>query len=378
MTKNNIIYFDNAATTKPNEEVVALYNKVELEYFGNTSSIHALGIESSSLLNKARESILKSFNLKGYRVIFTSNATEANNLAIKGYCLAHKGRGNHLITSVAEHPSVLEVFRSLEKEGFEVTYLPVNNRGKVLLQDLKKAIRKETILVSIMSTNNEVGAMNNIHQMSEIVHQNPKAVFHSDTTQSIGKDPLVYSDLDMFVISSHKIHGLKGSGCLICKEKIELSPVIFGGGQEYGLRSGTVALSQAVSTAKAIQLAQSKISLNYNKISKINQQITDKLRNIEGVVINSNDECSPYILNFSLLEKKASVVVEALSNKSIYVSSVSACNSKGEKSSYVVMAMTNNETYAANTIRLSFDENSTLEEADEFVAQFIKILEEIR
>jgi len=378
MIRNNPIYFDNAATTKPNQEVVALYNEVETNYYGNSSSIHALGIKSQSLENKAKESILKTLNLKGYRVVFTSNATEANNLAIQGYCYKHQNRGNHLITSVVEHPSVLEVFKDLEKHGFDVTYLPVDKNGKISAEQLEKEIRKETILVSIMSTNNEVGTLNDISAISKIARKYPKIVFHSDTTQSIGKDFVNYRDLDMFVISAHKIHGLKGSGCLILKDKIELSPINYGGGQEYGLRSGTVAVSHSVCLAKALQLAQAKITANHEHISKINQQILDELRKMDGVQINSNMCCSPYILNFSLTKKKASVVVEALSNKSIYVSSVSACNSKGEKSSYVVKAMTGNNLLAANTIRLSFDQSTTSEEAQEFVQTFKTILEEIR
>ena len=378
MTKNNYLYLDNAATTKPNPEVVALYNEIETEYFANSSSIHALGIKSFSIENKAKESILKTLNLKKYKVIFTASATEANNLAIKGYCYKFRNRGNHLITSCVEHPSVLEVFHQLEKDGFRVTYLPVDEFGRVNVHDLEKSITKETILVSIMSTNNEVGTLNDLSSIAQLLHQFPKIVFHSDTTQSIGKDLINFNNLDMFVISAHKIHGLKGSGCLIMKDNIELSPVINGGGQEYGLRSGTVAVSQAVALAKALQIAYAKISANNTLISEINQQITVKLANNDGIKINSNKYCSPYILNFSLTKKKASVVVEALSNKSIFVSSVSACNSKGEKSSYVVAAMTGNEEYAANTIRLSFDEECTLEKADIFVSTLFNILEEIR
>ncbi|MBR0194267.1 MAG: cysteine desulfurase [Bacilli bacterium] len=359
MRNANQIYLDHAATTKPYDEVVSLYTRMESEIYGNSSSIHGLGIEALSYLNKARESILKSLKLsKGYKVIFTSGATEANNLAIIGYCLKHQNRGKHIITSNVEHPSVLECFRYLEKLGFKVTYLNVSKNGVVDTSELEKEMTKETILVSLMSTNNEIGSINDLSKLSQIVHAYPKAVFHSDTTQSVGKDNIDYSLIDMFVISGHKIHGLKGSGCLVLKDKIELEQRVFGGGQEDGLRSGTVPVSLCCSLAKSLQIIQAKINAESQRISKIHQQFLDEIKNVDGVELNSTSSSSPYILNFSLTKKKASVVVEALSNVGIYVSSVSACNSKKEASSYVVAALGKSDVLAHNTIRLSFGEDN--------------------
>lgn len=379
MRNANQIYLDHAATTKPYDEVVSLYTRMESEIYGNSSSIHGLGIEALSYLNKARESILKSLKLsKGYKVIFTSGATEANNLAIIGYCLKHQNRGKHIITSNVEHPSVLECFKYLEKLGFKVTYLKVNKEGVVDPSELEKAMTKETILVSLMSTNNEIGSMNDLSKLSQIVHDYPKAVFHSDTTQSVGKDNIDYSLLDMFVISGHKIHGLKGSGCLILKDKIELEQRVFGGGQEDGLRSGTVPVSLCCSLAKSLQIIQAKNPAESQRISKIHQQFLDKIKNVNGVELNSSSSSSPYILNFSLTKKKASVVVEALSNVGIYVSSVSACNSKKEASSYVVAALGKSDVLAHNTIRLSFGEDNKEEDASVFAREFNKIMENIR
>lgn len=379
MRNANQIYLDHAATTKPYDEVVSLYTRMESEIYGNSSSIHGLGIEALSYLNKARESILKSLKLsKGYKVIFTSGATEANNLAIIGYCLKHQNRGKHIITSNVEHPSVLECLRYLEKLGFKVTYLKVNKEGVVDSSELEKSMTKETILVSLMSTNNEIGSMNDLSKLSQIVHAYPKAVFHSDTTQSVGKDNIDYSLLDMFVISGHKIHGLKGSGCLVLKDKIELEQRVFGGGQEDGLRSGTVPVSLCCSLAKSLQIIQAKIPAECRRISKIYQQFLDKIKNIDGVELNSTSSSSPYILNFSLTKKKASVVVEALSNVGIYVSSVSACNSKKEASSYVVSALGKSDVLAHNTIRLSFGEDNKEEDVSVFAREFNKIMENIR
>ena len=379
MKNANHLYLDHAATTKPYEEVVSLFTKIESEHYGNPSSIHGLGIDALSYLNKARELILKSFGLtKGYKVVFTSGATEANNLAILGYCLKHINRGKHIITSNVEHPSVLECFKYLETIGFDVTYLKVNRNGVVDPKDLERAMSNETIFVSLMSTNNEIGSMNNIDELSCIVHRYPKAIFHSDTTQSIGKDKLNYSLLDMFVVSGHKVYGLKGSGCLVIKENIDLEPRVFGGGQEDGLRSGTVPVALSCSLAKAISIVQSKIPVESVRISKINQQFLDKLQKFDGINFNSNQTGSPYILNFSLTNKKASVVVEALSNKGIYVSSVSACNSKREPMSYVVDAIGKDSVASHNTIRLSFGEDNLEEDAEIFTRELRQVLESIR
>ena len=373
MEDKRLIYLDNSATTIPNREVVSLYNDIEMNHFGNSGSIHKLGVDSLSLLNKARESILNSFGVKGYKVYFTSSSTEANNLAIKGYARKYSSRGKHLITSNIEHPSVLECFRQLENEGFEVTYLKVNSNGIIEPAELDKAIRKDTILVSIMGTNNEIGSINLVKELASVVHKHPKIVFHVDTTQDVGKTNLNYSDIDMFVVSSHKIHGLKGSGALIAKSTISFEPVISGGGQEEGNRSGTVSVALACTLAKAV-----KLSFPIKNIQEKHAFLLENLEKIPGISVNSPVEGSPYIVNFSLTEKKASVVVEALSNKGIYVSSVSACHSKGEPFSYVVKALGKDDKLAHNTIRVSLSKDTTMEELEIFLEELKNILETIK
>ena len=373
MEDKRLIYLDNAATTIPNREVVSLYNDIEMNHFGNSGSIHKLGVDSLSLLNKARESILNSFGVKGYKVYLTSSSTEANNLAIKGYARKYSSRGKHLITSNIEHPSVLECFRQLENEGFEVTYLKVNSNGIIEPAELEKAIRKDTILVSIMGTNNEIGSINLVKELSNVVHKHPKIAFHVDTTQDVGKTNLNYSDIDMFVVSSHKIHGLKGSGALIAKSTISFEPVISGGGQEEGNRSGTVSVALACTLAKAV-----KLSFPIKNIQEKHAFLLENLKKIPGISVNSPFEGSPYIVNFSLTEKKASVVVEALSNKGIYVSSVSACHSKGEPFSYVVKALGKDDKLAHNTIRVSLSRDTTTEELENFLKELNSILETIK
>ncbi|MCH5180930.1 MAG: cysteine desulfurase [Erysipelotrichales bacterium] len=375
-----MIYFDNAATTSVNREVLNAFNDLCVKHYGNAASNHKYGQDSNRLLNMARDQILKLFNLDNdYQVIFTSGATESNNIAIKGVALAYQNRGKHLITTSVEHPSVLNAFKQLEEEfGFSLTILPVNESGCVNLDDLKNAMRNDTILVSIMHVNNEVGSVNDIEKMSEIIHCYPKCFFHSDTTQGITKIPLNYKSLDMFIASSHKLHGLKGSGMLILKKNIRPLPLFSGGGQEDNIRSGTNDVPRDVVLAKTMRLEMEKTNSNYEHVKEINNYLRKELLEIEEVVINSPNDASPYILNFSLTKHKASVVVEALSLHDIMVSTISACSSKKNEKSHVLTAMNKNITISSNTIRLSFDEANTIEEAKQFIQIFKNILNELR
>ncbi len=370
---DNIIYLDNAATTVVNNEVLEAYNKAKKLYFANPSSIHIPGQEASRLLEKAREQILSILKVIDDELIFTSGATEANNLAIKGYCLRYQNRGKHIIVSNIEHPSVLETAKQLEEHfGFEVTYLPVNEKGVVEVNTLKVAIRKDTILVSIMAVNNEIGTINPIHEIAELLKEYPLIVFHVDVTQGITKIDLPYQDMDMFSFSGHKIHGLNSSGALVKRKKIELLPIMSGGGQESNFRSGTNDVALAVSLAKALRLENEKISENYSKIAAISQFLKDYLSSRKDLYeLNSGD--NPYIVNFSTLTRKASVIVEALSSRGIMVSSTSACHAKEEPISYVVLALGKSEQKAHNTIRVSLSEDTTLED----IKCLIKNLEEL-
>ena len=376
MKNNNPIYLDNAATTRLNEEVAALFIETNKLHFANPNSIHELGIKALKCLQISRENILSSFRLKRHKVMFTSSSTEANNIAIKGYCLNYQNRGKHIITTNIEHPSVLECFYQLrDKFGFEVTILEVNENGIVLPSQVEQAMRKDTILVSVMAINNEIGSINPVEEIADIVHKFPKCNFHVDTTQAIGKLNLNYDKFDMFVVSAHKIHGLKGCGALIYKNSLTFLPLISGGGQEEGFRSGTSSVANAVCLDKAIKLA---LNENRNHITELKNRLIHGLKSLDGVELNSPEDASPYIVNFSLTKKKASVVVEALSMNKIYVSSVSACNSKKEAMSYVVKAIGKSDGLAHNTIRVSFDQENTIEDVDTFLDSLKYILETIR
>ena len=375
----NIIYLDNAATAKVDPEVLDSYNQITLKYFANPSSIHSLGQEASRLLDKSREQILNVLKLTHHEVIFTSGATEANNLAIKGYCFANRTRGNHIITSASEHPSVLNTVLELQNFGYEVTVLPVNENGAVEVKTLKAAIKENTILVSLMMVNNETGAINPIKEVGEYLKKFPKIAFHVDMVQAIGKIPLDLENIDMFSIAGHKIHGLLGSGLLIKEKKIILKAINNGGGQENNLRSGTNTLALSASLAKALRIAISNQTKDYEHVKTLSKRLLDYLKdNQDKYFINSHFEENPYIVNFSLLHHKASVVVEALSNRGIMVSSLSACHAKHEDYSAVVYAMTNDLNIAHNTIRVSFGRDNTLEEVEDLIKNLETIIKEIK
>lgn len=375
-----MIYLDNAATCKPYFELLELFCQIENDFFANAQSHHQLGLLSQEHLKKAREKILKALNIQQTHLpIFLSSATEANNLALKGYALKYQNRGKHIILSNIEHPSVMETCLQLKEEfGFELTFLDVNKEGTINLSDLEKALRKSTILVSIMAINNEIGSINPINEIAHLVHSKSLAALHVDVTQAIGKIPLNYQDIDMFTFSGHKINGLKGSGALIIRKNISLLPLLSGGQQEFGFRSSTSSVALALTLAEALIISLKKMNENLFLIKSINELLYAYFSKCENVKINSTLNGSPFIFNFSLLTKKASVVVEALSNEQIYVSSFSACQSNTKGFSYVVKALGRTPFEATNTIRVSFDYNSTKEDVMAFLKAYELIMQRIK
>lgn len=374
-----MIYFDNASSTKPFLKVLETYYEENVNSYANPNSIHGFGMHNMSRVNRVRTNILKQFGLDNtYEVIFTSGATESNNIAILGYCRKNKNKGKHIITSKIEHESVLNVFKQLEKEGFTVTYLNVDKDGNIDLEELKEKIDNDTILVALMSSNNEVGSVLNVQKVYEITHQFHKCVFYSDVAQAIGKVKIDYKKIDMFGFSLHKIHGLKGNGILIKKKNINLEPIIFGGNQENGLRSGTLDFPGIISSNIAIEETFKNYDKNFKKVYEISTYLKNNLINNDEIMINNLNAKNPYIVSISLKTKLASVVVEALSNKEIYVNSVSACNSKVDAPSYVLLSMGMDEFRAKNVIRISLSEENTIEEAQEFIETIDDILKNVK
>lgn len=361
-----MIYFDNSATTKPYNEVLESFLTVSNRYFGNPSSLHKLGVQSEKLLQQARIQMADLLSVKPSEVFFTSGGTESNNIAIKGAALLHKKKGRHIITSSVEHASVKATMEQLEQNGFEISILPVGEDGRVMAEQIEKEIRKDTILISVMHVNNEVGSVQPIKEIGEVLRKYPDILFHVDAVQSIGKIPFNFKKerVDLVSISAHKFHGLKGTGALIVREGTRIAPILTGGKQECNLRSGTENVAGAVAMAKALRMTVEKSKNGVGKMLEIQRMLRTSLSQIEGLSIHTPVEnFAPHIVNFSIEGIKSEVLVHALEEKDIYVSTTSACSSKIKSPSHTLVAMGVPSSSAESAIRISLSYDNTEKEA---------------
>jgi cysteine desulfurase len=376
-----MIYFDNSATTKPYPEVIESFVKVSNEYFGNPSSLHCMGGQAEQLLSRARSQLANLLRVKPSEIYFTSGGTESNNLAMKGAALMYQNRGRHLITTEIEHPSISNAMEQLKQMGFSVTYLPVDKNGIVQLDEIEKAIRPDTIVISVMNVNNEVGSLQPIREIGEILKKYPKILFHVDAVQAVGKMPLDLKNLgvDLFSMSSHKFHGLKGMGALFIKDGVKLIPLNSGGNQEQTIRSGTENVAGAVSMAKALRISLERMEKGMLPLKKIQKVLKEGLESIPGIVIHTSiDYAVPYIFNFSVGWMNAETFVHALEQEEIFVSTTSACSSKQKKPSKTLLAMGVPEEFAKKSIRISLSFDNTMEEAVQLIAAVKKIANQYR
>jgi cysteine desulfurase len=376
-----MIYFDNSATTKPYKEVLDSFVTVSSEYFGNPSSLHRIGGQAEKLLSQARDQLAKLLKVKPSEIYFTSGGTESNNMAIKGAALTNRNKGRHIITSSVEHASVMAVMEQLTGEGFDITYLPVDQEGRVSVTEVEKAIRKETILVSIMQVNNEVGTIQPISEIGEMLKKYPTILFHVDSVQAIGKVPLDLNRnrVDFCSLSAHKFHGLKGTGILFVREGVRLTPLLSGGNQERKLRSGTENVAGFVAMAKALRMTMGKSELGLANMKKIQSSLRKGLNEIEGVKIHTPLEgAAPHILNFSLEGIKSEVFLHALETDGVFVSTTSACSSKKKSPSKTLLAMGVSEEVADSSIRISLTFDNTLEEARAAMTAINKYANQLR
>lgn len=361
------VYLDNSATTKVLKEVAAEVYKVLIEDYGNPSSLHSKGLYAEKIVGEARRVISNFLGVEEKEIYFTSGGTESNNVAIKGAVKALKRKGKHIITTSIEHPSVLEVCKKLEEEGFKVTYLPVGKDGIVKVSDVKNAVNSETVLVSIMHVNNEVGSIQPIEEIADLLKEKG-IVFHVDAVQSFGKIPLIsgLKGIGLLSVSAHKVYGPKGIGILCKKDKIKIEPLIHGGGQERGLRSGTENVPGIAGFCKAVEILEKNFSLWTEKMSNLKERLKTGIINlIEDVVINTPEtKSAPHILNVSFLGVKAEVLLHALENYGIYVSTGSACSSHKKVKSHVLIAMGKNEEEIEGAVRFSLSPFITEEEID--------------
>lgn len=369
-----MIYLDYSATTPVNEEVLNSYIEATKKMVGNPNSLHKLGIEAKSLIDAATRQIANILKVKPNEIIYTSGASESNNTAIKGICLKYQNRGKHIITTHLEHSSIIEPLNYLKRQGFEVEYVNITENGMVDIEDLKKKIRDDTILVTIASINSEVGIVQPIKEIAALLKKYPKVYFHSDITQSLGKEKVDLTDVDLASFSAQKFYGMKGIGGLVKKENVVIEPLIHGGKSTTKDRSGTPATALIVSMAKALRLAYENLEEKQKYVKELNIFLRNELEKNE-VTINSPEVAIPNILNISLENIKPETVLHALEEKEIYISTKTACATND--SSDAVYAITKDEEKAKHSLRISLSYLTTKKELEIFITELVRIRSEL-
>lgn len=373
------VYFDNSATTKPYDEVVEIVAHTMRNYYGNPSSAHKLGMLAEQKLNESRDIIAKTLNCTRDEIIFTSGGSESNNLLIKGFIKPKA----HIITTVIEHPSVLNTFKELEADGYQITYIDVDKHGKIDIKAIEDNITSDTQLISIMHINNEIGCVQDIETIGKLLKEkSQRAKFHVDAVQSYGKYKIDVkkAKIDLLSASGHKIHGPRGVGFSYIRKGLSPKALISGGGQERSFRSGTENLPGIVGFAVAGEKIYRSLEDSFVVVKSLKTQFIENLQSFSGIRINSSlsEDFSPYILSVSFIGVRGEVLLHALEEKGIYVSTGSACSSKDTKDSHVLKAIGLKPEEAKGTIRFSFSPDNTIEEVDYVVEQLEKSLKFLR
>lgn len=364
-------YLDNSATTRCLDSAAALMAGILCTDYGNPSSLHHKGVQAEKYVRHAREVIAKTLKVTPKEIFFTSGGTESDNLALRGAAYANARQGKHLITTSIEHPAILNTMQYLEQQGFEVTYLPVDENGKIRLSDLEAAIRPDTILVSIMHTNNEIGALEPIAEAGELIKRvNPNTLFHVDAVQGYGKAKILPKrmKIDMLSVSGHKIHGPKGIGFLYVGDRVKIRPIVFGGGQERGLRSGTENVPAIAGMGKAAEEMYQNLDTDLDRMYALKQRLADGISMMENVRINGlcGRDSAPHVLSVSFAGVRSEVLLHALEEREIYVSAGSACasNHPDTAGSATLRAIGLPKELLNSTIRFSLSVFTTEEEID--------------
>ena len=362
-------YLDNSATTRCSEAAKNKMVEALTVDFGNPSSMHMKGVEAEKYVKEAATAIAKTLRCQEKEIVFTSGGTESNNLAIIGTALANQRAGRHIITTSVEHASVKNTMRFLEEEGFEITYLPVDANGEISLEDLKRELREDTILVSMMMVNNEIGALEPIENAGEIIkNHNPATVFHVDAIQAYGKFQIIPKrmHIDLLSVSGHKIHGPKGIGFLYMKKKKKIRPISFGGDQQKGMRSGTINVPGIAGLGVAAAEAYAHLAENAEHMYELKAYFADKLQQIGDVTINgkAGHDSAPQIISASFLGVRSEVLLHSLEDRCIYVSAGSACSSNHPSQSGTLLNIGLDHAHQESTLRFSFCPETTREELD--------------
>ena len=377
------IYFDNSATTRVFDSVRDIMTETMTADYGNTSSLHTKGVEAEQYVREARAEIAKSLRVKEKEIIFTSGGTESNNLAILGTALANRRSGNHIITSCIEHASVYNTTAFLEEQGFRVTYLPVDHNGHVSPEDLRAAICDDTILVSIMYVNNEMGAVEPIAKLAQVLRETkPQAYFHADAIQAYGKYVIrpKKEGIDLLSVSGHKIHGPKGVGFLYVDERVKIRPILFGGGQQMGMRSGTENVPGCAGLGAAAKEIYRDHEAKVDHLYALKDRFVSGLHELEGVTVHglTGRDSAPQIVSAGFEGIRAEVLLHALEEKGIYVSSGSACSSNHPGISGTLRGIVVKESLLDSTLRFSFGVFNTEDEVDECLRVLKELLPLLR
>lgn len=379
-------YLDNAATTPVFPEVKDIMVKVLEEDFGNPSSKHTKGISAEQYIKEAKEIIANSLKCQPKEIIFTSGGTESNNMAFIGTAIANRRAGKHVITTRIEHASVHEPMAYLEEMGYEVTYLPVDQTGRVSVEAVEEALREDTFLVSIMYVNNEIGSVQPIGEIGEMLHRkNPQILFHVDAIQAFGKYKIVPKKLgiDLMSVSGHKIHGPKGSGFLYVRDGVKIRPILFGGGQQKGMRSGTENVPGIAGLGTAVKLMYQEHAAKREKLYELKRALIEGLSQFEGVTINGIDgilmeETAPHIVSVSFASIKSEVMLHAMAEAGVFISSGSACSSNHPELSGTLQAIGVKNELLDSTLRFSFSVMTTRKQIDYAVETVGKLLPMLR
>ncbi len=369
-----MIYFDNSATTIPYDQALLTYQEVAKKIYGNPSSLHELGTNAERILEASRKQIADILGCKAQEILFTSGGTESDNWALKGTAFEKSAYGKHIIISDIEHPAVKESAKWLETKGFEISHAPVTADGFLDLVELKRLIRKDTILVSVMAVNNEIGSIQPIQDISALLADKPTITFHVDAVQAIGKIPFsqyLTDRVDLASFSGHKFHAVRGVGFLYKKQGKRIAPLLHGGGQEKDLRSTTENLAGIASMAKALRLTTEKEAVALPKIAAMKQVLNDALSQYEDVTIFSGVEnFAPNILTFGIKGMRGEVLVHAFENHSIYISTTSACSSKAGKPAGTLISMNVPAAKAQTAVRISLDDDNDMSQIEQFLTIF--------
>ena len=368
------VYLDNSATTKVFPEVAELMTKIMCEDYGNPSSLHMKGVQAEQYVRDAKGMLARILKVSERDILFTSGGTESDNLALVGCAMANRRRGNHLITTQIEHPAVLQTMHYLETQGFRVTYLPVGHDGVVRPEDLRNALTADTILVSVMHTNNEIGAVQPIAEIGAMIKQfNPCILFHVDAVQGFGKAKIYPKkmNIDLLSVSSHKIHGPKGMGLLYVNDKVKIQPIIYGGGQQQNLRSGTENVPGVMGMAKAAELLNNRLDRDIDYLHELKRHFIEGVRKIENVQVNGlpegddfGEQTAPHIVSVSFRGVRSEVLLHTLEEQGIYVSAGSACSARKPQPSATLKAVGVEKALLESTVRFSFSIFTTMEEID--------------